>query len=321
MAQRLAAVDLGSNSFHLVVADVGGAKGIRRVFKRKDMLLLGRVVAKHSKFDADAMERAVRSMTELTELAKQHGVERAVAVATAAFRDASNTDVLIQKIYDATGVRVEVLTGEEEADLIFDALIARGRVGDRTMLTADLGGGSLELTIGSSQKKYWSTSLPLGVARLTERFIKHDPPTASERVAIGTHVRQSLAPLVEAVAANQPSGLVVSSGSLNDLVRLAWMSEHPRAATVPDEVSASAETVVLLAQHVASSTDEQRQAMPVIDTRRHDLAIAGAVVAEELLRAGFAELHTPELERTVVHNSSWALREGVLLRAHQQSRG
>ena len=320
MARRLAAVDLGSNSFHLVVADVGGSKGIRRVFKRKDMLLLGRVVAKRGRFDKDAIDRAASSMVELCELATEHGAQQIVAVATAAFRDAANTAQLVDKIYRLTGVRIEVLSGQEEAELIFDALVARGAVGRHNVLAADLGGGSLELTIGTASQRHWSVSLGLGVARLTQEFVKHDPPIARERVALGQHVRQELSVLRDAVAMYTPTALVVSSGSLNDLVRLSWVTEHPRAAHVPDEATVSAESVVVTAQRIASSTDAERQAMPVVDSWRHDLAIAGAVVAEELLRAGFAEPHTEALEAIDVRNSAWALREGVLLRAHANPR-
>jgi len=190
---RIAALDLGSNSFHLLVADVHPDGTFEAVTREKEMLRLGDEVAREGRISPPTADRAVASIRRLRQLAESVGAHEVIAKATSAIRTAANGSELVDRIEAETGVEVEVISGLEEARLIFAAVRASLVLEPAPALCIDIGGGSVEVMIGDAAGLRWATSLPLGVGRLTAELVQHDPPTKADRTALEERVRDVLA--------------------------------------------------------------------------------------------------------------------------------
>src|SRR5215475_478330 len=189
---RIGALDLGSNSFHLLVADVHPDGSFEAVTREKEMLRLGDDVARNGRISPAAADRAVASVRRLRQLADASGAHEVIAKATSAIRTAANGSELVDRIEAETGVEVEVISGTEEARLIFAAVRASVVLDPSPALCIDLGGGSVEIMIGDAAGLRWATSLPLGVGRLTAECVRDDPPSKSDRRRLDERIRPAL---------------------------------------------------------------------------------------------------------------------------------
>jgi exopolyphosphatase / guanosine-5'-triphosphate,3'-diphosphate pyrophosphatase len=303
---QIAALDLGSNSFHLVVVDAGSDGSIVPLLREKEMLRLGDVVSREGAVTPAARTRAIGAVRRFKALADAAGAEEVVACATSAIREASNGGELVDAIFAETGVRVRVLSGRDEARLIFEAVRASVLIEPGPALCLDLGGGSLELVVGDAERLYWARSVPLGVARLTVELVRDDRPSRDDERRLRERLTAVLAPMAEEVAAFAPTMAVGTSGTLCALGR---MVAARRTGSVPDAVNqltVGHDEVLAVHRLIMAATSAERARMPGLDARRADLMPAGStllVTAMELF--GLDELTL----------SDWALREGIILDA------
>src|SRR5260370_25237803 len=217
---RLAAIDVGSNSVHMVVADLGRDGHLEVVDRVKEMVRLGRRTFTTGRLSEESMDLAVRALKNFERLAHVRRVGRMRAGATSAVREARNRARFIRRLQRETGIRVEVISGAEEARLIFEA--ARHALGleGGPYLLIDIGGGSVELVLVKDARPLWMRSTKLGAARLTERFFESDPPTATERRKLEKHLDAEIGPLIrDARRANVglpigPSGPIIPRSAL-----------------------------------------------------------------------------------------------------------
>ena len=301
---RVAVLDLGSTSFHLLVADVTPGGEIRRVLREREMLRLGAMVASEGEIPERVCVRAVEAARRLCRHASDADTSQLLVVATAALRDAGNGEPLARRIGEALGAEVKVLTGEQEAGLIFGAFRRRVALPPGSHLGLDLGGGSLELAVGDEGDVHWEASLRLGVARLHGELVRRDPMTAKERRAIRSRVRKQVAPHAGEIERRGSGICVATGGTVGALARLVatrrtrWPTRSVSQLFVPTD-----ELRELTAELVESSHQE-RLAMPGIQKPRADLLPAGALILESAV----AELG---LDGFTV--SDWGLREGVIL--------
>ena len=168
---RVAAMDLGTNSFHLLVADVHADGHLDPLVREKEMLRLGDVVSRHGYIPPAAADQAVATIRRFRMLADAVDASETLAKATSAIRRAANGAELVDRIREETGVVVDVISGHEEARLIFSAIRASVVLDPAPAVCFDLGGGSLEIMVGDARGMQWATSLPLGVARLTAELV------------------------------------------------------------------------------------------------------------------------------------------------------
>jgi len=184
----------------------------------KEMVRLGRRAFTTGRLSAEAMDLAVRAVQDFGRLARARRVDRLRAVATSAVREARNGPALVRRLRRETGIAVRVISGLEEARLIFRA--ARHALGleGGPHLLVDVGGGSVELVLVHDGRPLWLRSLPLGVARLTERFLLHDPPTAREVRRLERHLEEVLGALLDRVRHAAVLRAVGTSGTVNTLV-------------------------------------------------------------------------------------------------------
>src|SRR5262245_18468165 len=185
------------------------------------MLRLGSVVAATGQIGEAAGAAAVDVVRRFRAQAESLEAEELVVCATAALREARDSAVIVDRIEAETGTKVRVISGREEARLIFGAVRASVVIDPGPALALDLGGGSLELMVGDANKLAWSTSLKLGVGRLTIDLVRGDPPTAGDRRRLVHAVSTAIGRVLPDIAKLQPRLAIGSSGTLETLVRLA----------------------------------------------------------------------------------------------------
>jgi len=307
---RIAALDLGSNSFHLLVADVHPDGSFESLTREKEMLRLGDEVSRHGHIRPATLERVVASVQHLRRLAEADGATDVLAKATSAIRTAANGSEVVDVIEAETGLHVEVISGFEEARLIFSAVRASVVLDPGPAVCFDLGGGSAEIMVGDAAGLQYAASEPLGVGRLTAELVTSDPLSKHDRKQLEARIRSTLAPVAAAVAPLEPRMAVGSSGTINDL---ATMAVAARTGTLPSSSNGlriTIDDVRVLHDRILSAKTAERRRMPGLEEQRAELAPAGSmflVVAMEMFAVD---------DLTV---SDWALREGIVLdalRAH-----
>lgn len=301
---RIAALDLGSNSFHLLVVEARPDGTFDALAREKEMLRLGDVVTRLGRIDDASADSALETVRRFARLADSVGAADIVALGTSALREADNSDALLDRIEEETGVHVELVSGSREARLIFGAVRSSVLIDPAPALAADLGGGSLELMVGDQSELAWSCSLKLGVARLTAELVTSDPPSAAECAALRDRTNRVLAPVAETVARYAPRMLIGSSGTLCTLARMASARRQGQVPESVNQLTVGLRDLEDVHEDVLSMPAVDRQRLPGLDANRVDLIPCGSVVLLALMEMfGFVELTVSE----------WALREGIVL--------
>ncbi len=301
---RLGVLDIGSNTVHLLVADVHPGGRPQATTSRRTVLRLMRHLTPEGAIDEAGVRALTTAVAEARQVAEREGVARLLATATSAVREASNGTEVIARLEDALGHPLQVLGGEDEARFTFLAVRRWFGWSAGQILLFDIGGGSLEVAAGPDELPDAAASVPLGAGRMTLRYLTADPPGEEAVERLRVHAEEVLAPVADVFAAQpRPDHVVGSSKAIRSLARLAgypvpgWSGIDrmllPRGAL--------GSWIPRLARIPASA----RQELPGITADRAFQIVAGAVVLHAAMRAMDAD----ELEV-----SPWALREGVLLR-------
>ena len=294
----VAAVDLGTNSTRLLIADVDGNQ-LSEVERRLTITRLGEGVDQRRRLLPLPIARVRNCLSDYRREIESHGVTRTLAIATSAVRDAENGEAFLGEIEWSYGFTTRLLDGSTEA-----AMMARGVSADRTALEetllVDIGGGSTELVLCSNGEVESSSSLDVGCVRLTERFLVSDPPTRPELAAAAAFVR-ALLPTLETTRAIGVAGTVTTLATL-DLRLAAYDPERTHGHRLP---RASVEEQ--LARLSAMTTDERRR-VPGIEPGRAPVIVAGLVVLREIMDAyGLDEIEVSE--RDILHGAAYAAAE------------
>ena len=249
-------------------------------------------------------------MRRLRQLADALGAQEVIAKATSAIRTAANGSELVDRIEAETGVEVEVISGLEEARLIFAAVRASLVLEPAPALCVDIGGGSVEFVIGDAAGLRWATSVPLGVGRLTAELVQSDPPSRADRTALEERIRDELAPVVGEVRQRKPLMAVGTSGTINDLARLAAANDDGDIPASANGLRIEADQLRALQRRIVRMSTAERRRLPGIEEKRAELLPAGVT----LLATIFDVFEIDEMV-----TSDWALREGNRARRRSQS--
>jgi exopolyphosphatase/guanosine-5'-triphosphate,3'-diphosphate pyrophosphatase len=301
---RIAAIDVGSNSIHMVVAQVESDGRFRVLDRAKEMVRLGRRSLNSGRLSSEAMTAGLRTLVAFRTLAERQGVVRFNAVATSAVREASNGGDFIQRVKDEVGLRVKVIPGREEARLVYLGVRHAIDLRQQPTLIVDVGGGSVELILVDEGKPVALHSLKIGVARLSEKFLHTDPPAGKELAQLNAYLEEQLEPILSRVAKRPVRRVVGTSGTLLNLIAIAGYQRGEPPDNHLNNFSVSADDITRARRLVVKADREERLRIKGLDAKRVDLIVAGACLAECILRQGGAQ----ELVAC-----TWALREGVLL--------
>ena len=273
----LAALDVGSNTVLMLVAELSGGK-IRPLAELMKITRLGRGVDRTGMLDPGAATLTLDTIAEFVEKARALGADKILTAATAALRDARNGPELIQQVRHRTGVDLEIISGQTEAQLNFLAAVhGLGIDPAQAMLIVDIGGGSTELIRCEGAAPSAMASLQIGSVRLTERFVRHDPPTAEERTQIYEIVRDKIAALEWKNF--RPAHLVGVAGTVTTVAAVSMelnTSDHSGVhghQLTNDQVSETA-------RRFFSLTVEQRRQLPGMVEGRADVICAGAAILD-----------------------------------------
>lgn len=312
MGDTLAAIDVGTNSIHLVVARVTGDDRFEVITREKEMVRLGTGSGDMKCLTPDAIERGVATLRRMRQIADIDGAP-VRAVATSAVREAENHDEFVARAREQAGVDVEVISGAEEARLIHLGILQALPVFDRRLLLCDIGGGSTEVLVGERGEVLTSRSFKLGAVRLTNRFFPGERLHPSAVSSCRRFVRATLSPYSREVARHGFEVAVGSSGTIQAVAALAQAAaggEPPRSFNrfrlSADDVRSVADALV------AAPSVKERRRLPGLDANRADIVLAGALILEGVVET----FGVDELEF-----SDYALREGVLLDTIQRTGG
>lgn len=298
---------MGSNTVHLLVVDAAPGSRPLSAHSHKTELRLAEL-EDGGAIGETGIDRLVTAVTDAQRVAEDKGVEELLPVATSAVREAPDADLVLSRVAAETGVKLAVLTGEEEARLTF--LAARRWLGWSAgrLLVLDVGGGSLEIACGLDETPDRAVSLPLGAGRLTSAWLPGDPPDPADLRALRRHARARVARVTGVFARlGPPDRVVATSKTFKQLARLTAAEPRDEPHRRPRTLNRAALAGWL--PTLAAMTAAQRAELPGVSAGRAGQLLAGALVAEGAMEL----LDVAELEIC-----PWALRQGVLLRRMDQ---
>ena len=303
---RVAAVDCGTNSIRLLVADVAGREKTD-VHREMRVVRLGEGVDRTGRLAPQALERTRAALVDYARTCEDLGVERLRMVATSATRDAANRDAFVDMVRGVLGVEPEVVSGDEEAALSFDGATRGLDPADGPFLVMDIGGGSTELVLGTTAVEA-ARSVDIGCVRLTERHLAGDPPTQAQVAAAESDVDAALGLVRAVVPVDRTRTAIGLAGSVTTVAALAldlpaYDSTAIHLSRIP------AEDVRGVTDRLLAMTREQRAALPVMHPGRVDVIGAGALVLATLVdRLGLPEVLVSEAD--ILDGIAWSAAAG-----------
>jgi exopolyphosphatase/guanosine-5'-triphosphate,3'-diphosphate pyrophosphatase len=315
--RRVAAIDIGTNSIHLLVAAIDSSlHSFSVLVAEKSTTRLGERDPETGDLSPEAIERAFRTLRHCRDLALSHGVEQIVTAATSAVREAPNGRTFLQALQEQLGLEVDLVSGPEEARLIYLGVLSGMAFGDQPHLILDIGGGSTELILADERDARALTSSRIGAVRLQREFCQQDPLPEGRRTFLSAYIQGALDPAVAQVRRSLRPGekpiLVATSGTAMAIAALA-AAEDPKPPMKLHGYRVSRARAAQILDRLVAMTPEQRRALAPINERRAEIIVPGALIlltAMEMLQArGFVVCERALREGLIM---DWMLRSGLL---------
>lgn len=301
--RRLAGIDIGTLTCRLLIADLTSGHPLKELRSERRILRLGEGVDQTKRLSPAAMDRVIHCLQEWRSVIESHQVEATAVVATSAVRDASNRAEFLARVKAECGFEVELISGEEEARRTLLGIRSGLPGGITDILALDIGGGSTEFILDRPGHKPIVQSFDIGVVRLCERILQHDPPTGEEV----RRAREWVARETKAAMANmddyQQATFVGTAGTITALAAMAQKLSTYEPARIHNYVL-ELETIQELEQTLLSRTKSERVGLPGLEKNREEVIAAGAIIIRTIME-------TLEQEECLV--SDLGLREGVLI--------
>ncbi|MDW8235540.1 MAG: Ppx/GppA phosphatase family protein [Bacteroidia bacterium] len=306
MVERIAALDLGTNSFHLLIARIHPQNAMVILEKRRrEFVFLGRELEGDPPvFSQRGIQKALNVLQEFIAEGEKQGVSQWIACGTEAFRKAANAEVLLSKLRKSLGLEIRILTGEEEARLIYEGVRHGLPLPEEPFLIMDIGGGSVEFIWGEGETIHHLFSVPLGVTALQRLFAGTDPLSPSEIEAIRRHIKQTLTPHWRTLPQDKITHLIGTSGTFKTLGRL--VAYHAGDGTASQTIHGFRFGPMLfypVLQKLLTLPLSERLALKGMQAERAPLIPYGAILVDEILHY---------LPIQVITISDYALREGLI---------
>lgn len=305
---KLAAIDIGSNSIHIVIVRAVKGQHIEIIDREKETTRLGAGTLIEHKLSKDAMDRALMALRRFQQMAIANKVDLILTTATAAVRESHNADKFIERVQKEIGLDIQLLPGVEEARLIALAVAEVTDFNQRRALIIDIGGGSTELIITDGTEPQLLLSLRLGAVRLTEKFITTDPISDKERENLVTTIRADITRAVSQIKEVGFDFVVGTSGTIlnmtDSILQLDAVESGEELDYQAFNRTVTLKQIAKFNRNLARLNVKKRGLVPGLEPKRADIVIAGGLLLETLLS---------ELDAADITSCDWALREGVVL--------
>lgn len=298
---RVAIIDMGTNTFHLLIAEIG-AGGFLITYRKKVAVKVGMGGINQGHITESGIERAIAAMKSFKKKLNESGIENARAFGTSALRNARNGEQVAKLIETETGIRTEIISGLKEADYIYQGCRAAIAMGKEKSLIMDIGGGSVEFIIGNENDIFWSHSFEIGGQRLLEKFHKHDPITVDEVENLNQFFSTELEILFEELFKHKPVQLIGSSGTFDTLSDIYCLRDNIPVRDSP-ETPLTIEAFYEIYNELLIKNREARMQIPGMIEMRVDMIVVACALIDFLLSKH-------QFEQIKV--SSYSLKEGVL---------
>ena len=297
---RLGVLDMGSNTIHLQVVDAHPGARPTPASSQKFELRLTEYLDRNNHITDEGFDRLSHATTEVLKHAEEFKCEEILAFATSAIREANNGEKIIEELQKVHNIELQILSGDEEAQLTF--LAARRWLGWSAgrLLVLDIGGGSLEMAVGNDESASATLSLPIGAARMTREFLTGDPYTSKSIKALAQRSKDLISSSVTGeLAAHNADRIVATSKTFRTLARLTdhWYKDGGKYL--------ERQALVAAIEKLKDLTNSQRSSLPGVSPSRAKQLVAGALVAESVMK---------HLDIEKVEICPWALREGIVLK-------
>lgn len=311
MPRKIAIIDMGTNTFHLLMAEAD-ENGTYHIFHRDRLAVkIGKGGINQGHITDEGLGRALLAMQSFKNTIDQQGVTNIYAFGTSALRNAVNKDEVVKKIKEVTGIDPVLISGDVEAEYIYNGVKLSLSMGDNKSLIVDIGGGSVEFIIGNENEIYWKKSFEIGAQRLLERFHKNDPITKEEINILNEHFEKTLTTLFERLQYFNPSILIGASGTFDTLSDIFCFQHNIQTSEEDTETPITLDGFYAIYETLISKNRAQRMQIPGMIEMRVDMI----VVASCLVRYIFSK-HTFNCIRV----STYSLKEGVLYSLIQESK-
>ena len=308
---RIAAIDIGTNSIHMIVVQVRPDFSFEVIDREKAMVRLGSGGLGGRVLTREVMDLGLQTLSRFKRLAESNGVEEVLAAATSATREARNGGEFLARIARETGIRPRVISGAEEARLIHRAAVYGVDVGGGRAVVVDIGGGSVEITLGTSAGSELARSFKLGVIRLTERFVQTDPIAERDERRLTRHVLEAIDRHCAQIVAAGFDRVIGTSGTILSLGAVAVAAMRGAPPQELRNLRVPAKQIRRMRKEIVARNLEERLAIPGLDPRRADIIVSGAILLDTILkRLGAEDLTLCDL----------ALREGLILEYVRRNR-
>ena len=306
MKKKLAAIDIGTNSFHLVVVELSENGKFEIVDSEKEVIRLSEGSSGDIKIiTEESIQRAINALKKLSGIAKSHNAE-IKAVATSAVRESTNKVDFLKRVFHETGVKIEVISGIEEGRLIYMGVLQSVPIFNKRVLCIDIGGGSTEFIVGYKGKILYADSLKLGAVRLTKKFFPDSKVSTSAVKECTKWVEGMLSPIARIISNYKIDLVVGSSGTIMSAgIMIKSLEEGNSSLSILNNYQFSIDSLKKIRKNILSKkTTDQRKKIKGLDEKRADIIPAGIVILSTIFE---------QLEFAEMTISGYALREGIIL--------
>lgn len=302
MTEKIAIIDLGTNTFHLLIAEPK-ERGYHIVHHEKVAVKIGKGGINDGFITNDGIDRAIVAMQNFKATLDAQGVQKTFAFGTSALRNAKNRAEVVEKIRTFSGIETTIISGDLEARYIYLGIRSSLTMGKGKSLIVDIGGGSVECIIGNQDEIFWKESFEIGAQRLLEKFHKHDPIIAEEIEQIEKHFDQNLKSLLQALRHYNPTTLIGASGTFDTLSEIYSHKQNVPIGHDQTETPMTLPAFFEIRQDLIGKNKAQRMEIPgMIDMRVDMIVVAVCLVNYILTKHSFERIRV----------STYSLKEGVL---------
>jgi exopolyphosphatase/guanosine-5'-triphosphate,3'-diphosphate pyrophosphatase len=310
IAMKQAVIDLGTNTFHLLIAETS-EKGIDTVLLKENRFVqIGKGGINDGKIAPEAMQRAIATLQYFKEQLDKFeiDVKNVKAIATSAIRSANNQSTFLAEVKEKTGISVQIIDGNQEAVYIYEGVKWAIAIGNDPILVMDIGGGSVEFIIGNNTTIFWKISIEIGAQRLLDNFMQQDPILPENVIQLQSYLSEKLQPLYQAIQQYQPTQLIGSSGTFDTLCEMWYWKIEKRSILETDDTSYILPLTAFeyFYELLLPLNNAQRKTLQGMHQSRSEMIVVAVILLKTVLG------YLPQKDILV---SRYSLKEGVLAKS------